>query len=188
MNHGKATIDRILTFLLGVSFAGFATWGVGLAYDAAFAHQISDFLNRDFWINLPNQDNYPNILRATALILGLLGFFLILLNIERKRLHRTTSPASGSAGIIRIHPADISSAVAQSLEALPGVRSATSKAIEDRSTAVLEIRLRISPEADIAMIRDACSEARENILAAIPGHDLRPRFLIDAEQVNRGNS
>ncbi|AGP31617.1 hypothetical protein [Corynebacterium terpenotabidum] len=185
MNRGKAAFDRIITFLLFLVFTALAVWGIGLAADAPFAHRISDYADRDFWRTLPDRENYEDILRITALVLLVLGLLLIMVNIERKRLGRTTSPASGTAGLIQLHPADLASAVAQSLEHVPGVRSATCRAIQDRSTDVLEIRMRTTAEVDIAALREACSTAAADIAAALPGLDIRPRFLLQADQVHQ---
>lgn len=183
MNRGKAGFDRIITFLLVLVFAAPAAWGIGLTLDADYAHRVSSFLDRDFWAGLPERDGYGDILRIAAIILFVLGLLLIVVNIERKRLGKTTSPRSGTAGVIRIHPADIASAAAQTLQERDDVRSATCRAVEDRSTDIVEIRLRVPAEVDIAGLRAACTQAAADIRAAVPGQDIRPRFLIEAEQV-----
>lgn len=185
MNRGKAGFDRLITFLLFLVFAGLAAWGIGLAANAGFAHRIGEYADRDFWSGLPDRENYDNILRIAALVLFVLGLVLLAVNIERKRLGRTTSPASGTAGVISVHPADLASAVAQSFEAREDIRSASFRAVQDRSTDVLEIRLRATAEADIATLRDACTQAAADIAAAVPGQDIRPRFLLQIEQVHQ---
>lgn len=186
MNRGKAVFDRVITFLLFLIFAALAAWGIGLAADAGYAHRIGDVADRDFWAALPDRDNYDSVLRIAALVLLVLGLLLLAVNIERKRLGRTTSPASGTAGVIRVHPADIGSAVAQTFEQLPEVRSATFRALQDRSTDVIEIRLRAAAEVDITTVRDACRQASAEIVDALPGQDVRPRFLLQVEQVRQG--
>lgn len=187
MNRGKAGFDRFITLLLFLVFAGLATWGIGLAVDWDVAHRIGEYADRDFWAGLPDRENYDNILRITSLVLFVLGLVLLAVNIERKRLGRKTSPASGTAGVISIHPADLASAVAQTFEARHDIRSATFRAVQDRSTDVLEIRLRATADADVMGLREACTQASSDIAAALPDQDIRPRFLLQIEQVTQGN-
>lgn len=187
MNRGKAGFDRFITFLLFLVFAALATWGIGLAVDWEFAHRIGEYADRDFWTGLPERENYDNILRIASLVLFVLGLLLLAVNTERKRLGRKTSPASGTAGVISIHPADLASAVAQTFEARDDIRSATFRAVQDRSTDVLEIRLRATADADIRDLREACTQASSDIVEALPGQDIRPRFLLQIEQVRQSN-
>lgn len=187
MNRGKAGIDRIITFVLFLLFAGLAAWGIGLAADARFAHRVGEFADRDFWTGLAHREDYDDILRVAALILLVLGLLLLAVNVERKRLGRTTSPASGTAGVISLHPSDLASAVAQSFEARSDISSATFRAIQDRSTDVLEIRLRATADADVVALRDACARASADIAVALPGQDIRPRFLLQVEQVRQAD-
>lgn len=183
MNRGKATFDRLVAFLLFLVFGFLAAWGIGLALDAPYARRVGEYADRDFWSGLPLRDNYDDILRIAALVLLVLGLVLLAVNIERKRLGRTTSPVSGTAGVIRLHPADIGSAVAQTFERRDDVRSASFRAVQDRSTDVIEVRIRAVAEADIVSLRDACATAAQDITAALPGQDVRPRFLLQVEQV-----
>lgn len=187
MNRGKAGFDRFITFLLFLVFAALATWGIGLAVDWEFAHRIGEYADRDFWTGLPERENYDNILRIASLVLFVLGLLLLAVNTERKRLGRKTSPASGTAGVISIHPADLASAIAQTFEARDDIRSATFRAVQDRSTDVLEIRLRATADADIRDLREACTQASSDIVEALPGQDIRPRFLLQIEQVRQSN-
>lgn len=183
MNRGKAFFDRLVTFLLFLLFGFLAAWGIGLALDTSWARRIGEYSDRDFWAGLPQRDNYDDILRITALVLLVLGLVLIAVNIERKRLGRTTSPASGTTGVIRLHPADVGSAVAQTFERRPDVRSASFRAVQDRSTDVIEVRIRVTAEADVSDLRDACATAARDITAALPDQDVHPRFLLQVEQV-----
>lgn len=183
MNTAKSAFNRTVTFLLALGFGAAGVWGVGLALDTSWARRVGEYADRTFWTGLETRENYADILRIAALVLVFLGLTLIVVNLERKRLGPVTSPTSGTTGAISIHPADLASAVAQSLEQVPGVRSSAFRAVEDRSAPVLEIRLLLTPEADIRTVRDACVSATRDIEAALPGQDLRPRFLLRAEQV-----
>ncbi|HCT14862.1 hypothetical protein [Corynebacterium nuruki] len=186
MNRGKAAFDRIITFLLFLIFAALATWGICLALDLPAAHTVGDYADRSFWRGLPDRDNYRTILTGTAVVLFLIGIVLLAVNIERKRLHRIVSPTSGTTGVITVHPADVASAVAQTIETVPDVRSTSYRAVEDRSTQVIEIRVRIPAESDIRRIHAACNRAAQDIAESLPGSPVRPRFILQVEQVQRG--
>ena len=186
MNKGKAAFDRLITFLLFLVFGALAVWGICLALDVPAAHTVGDYANRDFWRDLPDRDNYTTILVCAAVVLFVLGLLLLAVNVERKRLHRLTSPTSGTNGIITVHPADVASATAQAIESLPDVRSATYRAIEDRHSDIIEIRVRIPAKSDIRRVHDACNRAAQDIAEALPGSSVRPRFILQVEQVQRG--
>ncbi|MEJ6549227.1 hypothetical protein PQI66_06715 [Corynebacterium sp. USCH3] len=182
MNRGKAAFDRLVTFLLFLVFGGLAFWTIGLRLGLSAAERIGDYGDRTFWSGLSSQDNYTTVLVVAAVVTGVLGLVLIGINTERKRLGRTASPTSAPTGTIRTSPADLASAVAQSFEHRDDVRAATYRATEDRHTDIIEIRLRIPAETDVADLSDACRRAAADITRALPGQDVRPRFLIQAEQ------
>lgn len=186
MNRGKAFLDRTVTLLIAVVFGAVAFWGIGLYFNVPAAENISGSVDRDFWAGLTERDNYTTILIVTGAVLGLIGVLLVGLNIERKRLSRTASPASATTGTIRTSPADIASAVAQTFEKRGDVRSASYRAAQDRRTDIIEIRLRIPAEADITGIAEECRQASDDIAAALPGQDVRPRFLLQTEHPTRG--
>jgi hypothetical protein len=185
MNRGKAFLDRVVTFLLFLAFGGVAFWMIGLQLDLPAARRIGDYVNRDFWAELSSRDNYSTVLVVAAAVAALVGLLLIGVNIERKRLGRTASPSSAPTGTIRTSPADIASAVAQTFERRDDVRSARYRATQDRGTDVIEIRLRITAEADIAALTDNCHRAAADITDALPGQSILPRFVLQAEQPAR---
>ncbi|MCJ7857811.1 alkaline shock response membrane anchor protein AmaP [Corynebacterium kalidii] len=182
MNRGKAFVDRVVTFLLFLVFGGAAFWMIGSHLDLPAARRIGDYVDSDFWAELGSRDNYNTILIVAATVAALAGLLLIGINIERKRLGRTASPASAPTGTIRTSPADIASAVAQTFEKRDDVRSARHRATEDRGTDIIEIRLRITAEADIAALTDSCHRAAADITDALPGQNILPRFVLQAEQ------
>lgn len=188
MNRGRAGFDRIVTFILFLLFAGLAFWGIGLHFSVPAAELIGDVSDRDFWSGLADRDSYTTILVLAAVVVGLLGLLLIGLNIERRRLGHTLSPTSTTGGAIRVTPADIASAVSQSFENLDGVSSASYRAVRDRGTDIIQIRLRIRAESDLGELRNACRAAADDIAAALPGQDIRPRFLIETERPSVGAS
>ncbi|HIW90960.1 MAG TPA: hypothetical protein H9870_04775 [Candidatus Corynebacterium avicola] len=185
MSHGKAAFDRLVTFLLALVFAGLAFWAIGLHFEVAAAERIGDYANRDFWSGLTDRDSYTTILVLAAVVLGLLGIFLVGMNIGRSKLGRMVSPASSTAGTIRTSPTDIGSAVAQSLGALDDVTSASHRTTRDRGTDVVQVKLRLAAEADVRRVLDACDTATEDMTAALPGQDVRPRFLIETDRPAR---
>ncbi|WP_130839770.1 hypothetical protein [Corynebacterium neomassiliense] len=187
MNRGRAAFDRLVIFIVALVFAFLAVWGIGTAAGAPFASRISDHADRDFWRELPLRDNYDDILRIAAVVLVTVGLLLILVNVGRRRLGRITSPLSDPSGELRLHPADLGSAVAQTFENRPDVTSATFRALRDRATDVIEIRVRSAAETDITALRDACRLAAADIRAAFPDQDIRPRFLLQVEQVRHRN-
>lgn len=185
MNRGKATFDRTMTLLLAVLFGALAFWGIGLYLNVSVAESISSSIDGTFWAELSGRDNYNGILIGAAVVTGLLALLLTGLNIERKRLSRRASPSSATTGTIRVSPADIASAVAQTFEKRDDVRSVSYRATEDRRTDIIEIRLRVPAETDIAGITQACRRAAEDIVHALPGQDIRPRFLLQTEHPAR---
>ena len=185
MNRGKASFDRIVTFLLFLVIGGIAFWMIGLRLDLAPAERIGGYVNRDFWADLSARDNYETILVIAAVVTGLLGLLFIGINIERKRLGRSASPSSAPTGTIRTSPADVASAVAQTFEKRDDVRSATYRASEDRGTDIIEIRLRIPAETDVTELNESCRRAAADITAALPGQEVLPRFLLQVEQPAR---
>lgn len=185
MNRGRATFDRLVTFLLFLLFGGLAFWGIGLHFNFGPAEAIGDVVDRNFWSGLTEQDNYTAILIIAAVVTGLVGLFLIGVNIQRRRLSRSASPTSAPTGTIRTSPGDIASAVAQSFEKRDDVRSASYRATTDRSTDIIEIRLRIPAEADVADLSAECTRAAQEITAALPGQEILPRFLLQVEQPAR---
>ncbi|MGO1949404.1 MAG: hypothetical protein ACTH1D_07200 [Mycobacteriaceae bacterium] len=185
MNRGRAAFDRLITFVLFLLFAGLAFWAIGQHYNLGAAERIGDYADQGFWAGLTSRDNYTTILVVAAVVLGLVGLLLIGVNIERRRLGRRVSPTSATTGTIRVTPADIASAVAQSLERRDGVTSTSYRATRDRGTQIIQIRLRVPAEADVTLVHAACLEAAGDIAAALPGQDVRPRFLLQTEQPSR---
>lgn len=185
MNRGRATFDRLVTFLLFLLFGGLAFWAVGVHFEFGPAERIGEVVDRDFWFGLTGQDNYTAILIVAAVVTGLVGLFLIGINIERRRLGRGASPTSAATGTIRTSPGDLASAVAQSFEKRDDVRSTSYRATTDRGTDIIEIRLRIPAEADVAELGADCARAARDITTALPGQEILPRFLLQVEQPAR---
>ncbi|MEY8566175.1 hypothetical protein AALF15_06325 [Corynebacteriaceae bacterium 7-707] len=185
MNRGKAFFDRAVTFLIFLLAGGLAFWMIGLQFDLPAAQRIGDYVNRDFWAGLSSRDNYNALLVTAAVVSGLIGLLLIGVNIERRRLGLSASPSSAPTGTIRTSPADIASAVAQTFEKRDDVRSARYRATRDRGTDIIEIRLRVPAETDTAALRESCRRAAADITGALPGQDILPRFLLQAEQPAR---
>lgn len=182
MSRRRALFDRLVMFLLFLVFGGLGFWTIGLRLDVAAAQRIGEYVNRDFWAGLSTRDDYALLLVVAAVVTGLFGMVLVGVNIGRRRLGRGVSPASAPTGLIRMSPADIASAVARTFEGRDDVRAATSRAWEDRGTDILEIRLRVPAEADVADLREGCRRAAADIMDALPGQRVFPRFLLEAER------
>ena len=185
MSRGRAFIDRLVTFLLFLVAGVLAFWGIGLHFNVPAAERLGGYSRRDFWAELTGQDDYSTVLIVAAVVLGLVGLLLIGVNVERRRLGRSASPASAPGGTVRTSPADLASAVAQTFEKRDDVRSASYRATRDRGTPLIEIRLRVPAETDITDLHDACRRASEDILAALPGQGVLPRFLLQTDQPAR---
>lgn len=187
MNRGRAFFDRTVTFLLFLVAGVLAFWGIGLHFNVPAAERLGGYASRDFWAGLAGRDDYTTVLVIAAVVLGVVGLLLIGVNIQRRRLGRSASPASAPGGTIRTSPADLASAVAQTFEKRDDVRVASYRATRDRGTPLIEVRLRVPAETDISDLDAACRTAADDIVAAFPGQDIRPRFLLQTDQPTRNH-
>ncbi|MEJ4096739.1 hypothetical protein [Corynebacterium bovis] len=184
MSHGKAFLNRFLVFLLFLVLAFLALWGIGLQIDNPWAQKVGGYANKDFWRDLPGQSNYEAVVIGIGVVALILGLVFIIMNIERRRVGGQIAPASTATGVISVHPGDVAAAVADSFRQLEGVRTSDHRAVDDRGTKVISVTVNAPAETDMNDLAAACRQARRDIRDALPGQDIRPRFIIQLDRVD----
>ncbi|HIW96467.1 MAG TPA: hypothetical protein H9867_08335 [Candidatus Corynebacterium gallistercoris] len=185
MSTAKMAINRLITLLIAVLAGGLAALGVGLALDQSWARDAWQWIDDIDLTGITAGGSYNIVLLVAAIVTGILGLFIVLMNIERPRVGRQNLRYSRADGVMGVHPSDVAAAVAQDLERIPHVKVSKHIATRDRGERVLKFVVRAPADVNLPQLRTACERAQQDIVAALPGMEFKPRFDVHIDRVQR---
>jgi hypothetical protein len=177
-------LDRVAAVLLGLvlvagGVAGLAWWtgdlAPGTTLDTAAVGTVVDA----GW--------FPAACAALAVVLAVLALWWLLAHLPRRRPGQLALPGSGREGALRVAADGPARAAARVLAAVPGVRSATGRVVEDRGRLVAELSATVEPRADLAEVAAAAGEVRGQLLEVLGRPDVAGRVRLAVARAERGS-
>ncbi|MBT0567300.1 hypothetical protein [Williamsia sp. CHRR-6] len=182
MNAIPATWNRFVTLVLSAAFlvVGGATiaWQLKVTW---VRDRIAD-IDQNWFQTAPDQSWWKYSLAGIAAGTIVFGLVLLIVNARPRKTGTVVLPGSDRSGVLSANPAKIAKAVADDLEHNRVISSAKAKAVDDRKRRLLEVTVTADPRYDYADVLTAVQRAEEQVAAALPGSDVRPRFLIHLEK------
>ncbi|MEH3153786.1 MAG: hypothetical protein PGN29_00040 [Gordonia paraffinivorans] len=178
MNALPAGVNRLITFLLGVVFI--VVGAVAIAWELKI-QQVRDQLDKidlSWFDRTPDQSWWLYVLIGIAVVGILVGLLLLGMNSRPRRTGPVVLPGSDESGTLSVNPSKIAAAVADDLERHRLVTSTRSRAVDDRKRKMLEITVEADSNRDFAEIVEVVGKAEQQVAAALPGSEIRPRFQI----------
>ncbi|WP_045821041.1 hypothetical protein [Williamsia herbipolensis] len=178
MNVLPAGVNRLITLLLGLVFI--AVGAVAIAWELK-VQQVRDQLDKidlGWFDRTPDQSWWLYVLIGIAVGGILIGLLLLALNSRPRKTGTVVLPGSDGSGTLAVNPGKIANAVADDLARHRLITSTRSRAIDDRKRVMLEITVEAESNRDFAEITEVVGRAEQQIAAALPGSEVRPRFQI----------
>lgn len=184
MSKGLEIFDRILVFLLGLGLIALGLIPVGLYYDIPVWSDITDTLDRNFIGEIPKQDWYGPVLIVTCLALAVIGFWLVLANIQNRGFNRRAlAPADPRGGDTIINVSRLAAAACTHAETLEPIAHASQSVafVGDRPTATFTVTG--NPEYDFNAIFAAVEEIDADFTDAVDSMDIDTVYKVQLDRI-----
>ncbi|ABS05934.1 hypothetical protein [Kineococcus radiotolerans] len=184
MSRGVLAVDRLVAVLLGLllvagGVAGLAWWTGDLAPGTSLdTAPVADVTGAGW---------FPAACGGLAVVLALLGLWWLLAHVPRRGAGQVALPGSGPRGALRVEGDAPAKAAAQVLGAVPGVRSAGGRLVQDRGRLVAELSATLEPRADLAEVAAAAGEVRGQLLEVLSRPDVVGRVRLGVARADRGS-
>ena len=178
MNAFPAGVNRLITFLLGAVFI--VVGAVAIAWQLK-VQQVRDQLDKidlSWFDRAPDESWWLYVLIGIAVGGILVGLLLLLMNSRPRKTCSVVLPGSDASGTLMVSPAKIANAVADDLARHRLITSTRSRAVDDRKRIMLEVTVEAESTRDFAEIAEVVGRAEQQIAAALPGSEVRPRFQV----------
>ncbi|PRQ10936.1 hypothetical protein C1Y63_08715 [Corynebacterium sp. 13CS0277] len=185
MSRALAGLDRLLTALLGLALGVLGTFFIGLYFDEPHAQQVADWLHLSQWPAAYDWEYLPVSLLGGGIAAILLGLWIVLANLGRRRIGRQDSSATTALGTISVNVGSIADAMAQSLSAQPKVTRANAKVVNDRKVKTLELTVTAEPTVDLASLKRAIAQQEAAFRSAVRDMDIASSYRIHLGPVER---
>lgn len=184
MNPRIAAFDQVIVFVLGLSLICGGLWSVGLFFDVPLAQQMADRIDFSAWLAAPHQQWFDVLLVAILAVSALLGGWLIAINLQRYRINRVTSPASGTTGTIEINLATLAAAISTDLEIHPGIGSVKHHVAKSWGRPTMTLTIHVGAGVSLVWLRTVLEEAENDFRTATPGIDLATIYRVHLDAVD----
>ncbi|AZA14411.1 alkaline shock response membrane anchor protein AmaP [Corynebacterium choanae] len=186
MSRALAAVDRLIVLLVALGLAFLGGWSILYYLGNPYAIQLAEFNNQRIWREAPDQEWFKWVLLGIVIGGLLLGGWMVLANIRRKRIAQVNSDdASTAEGRIRFNITDIASAVAGQLERDPKVNKVKDVVLFDRGRPTMQFTISAEPDVPIAALRSQIDQAERDIREAIGTADIDSVYRIHLEPVAR---
>ncbi|GAA2058953.1 alkaline shock response membrane anchor protein AmaP [Williamsia deligens] len=185
MNALPAGVNRLITFLLG---AVFIVVGAGAIAWELKVRQVRDQLDKvdlSWFERAPREGWWLYVLIGIAVGGILIGLLLLALNSRPRKTGAVVLPGSDASGTLSVNPSKIAAAVADDLERHRLVSSTRSRAVDDRKRKLVEVTVVADADRDFAELAELVGRAEQQVAAALPGSEIRPRFQIHLNTVKK---
>lgn len=128
MTKTLSFFNRLVTFLLGLLFIAAALVPIAEYWEIPYLSDGVRQLDRTRLANLPNQDWFINALIGAAVVLAILGLWVLLANIRSRAFsNREIMPADPQHGETVINVQRVSEAACSALQTLEEINNASSR-------------------------------------------------------------
>ncbi len=173
MSRTLAALDRTLLLVLG---AVALVLGVGaVVWDATWWDRLTGTVRAPWLRSAAEQDWWPWAAGAAGVLLTLLALWWLLTHLSRHTIGETRLSGSTTTGKLTVDLNALASAAADAMLDTPGVRSANSKAINDRGRRTLQLTITIEPTADLPTITAATDHVCHDLTRALGEPDIATR-------------
>ena len=186
MTRGAEAYARFTMFLVGIILTGLGVvsilWYAGVEpltswlNDSWPKSQFERAENADWW--------FPALVVAAILII-LMCLRSITLLTKRRTVDTLVLDANQPGGAIRIELSDVGRAIARDVENLPAVRSASSRAVNDRGVPTLDIDLQSPADVPITTLIDIAEQISADVPAAVSYCGPTTRVFLQLDKVRR---
>ena len=178
MNALPAGVNRLITLLLGAAFIVVGAAAIAWELKVQFVRDQLDKIDLSWFDRTPDQSWWLYVLIGIAVVGIVLGLLLLGMNSRPRKTGSVVLPGSDESGTLSVNPSKIAGAVADDLERHRLITSARSRAVDDRKRKMLEITVEAESDRDFGDIVEVVGKAEQQIAAALPGSEIRPRFQI----------
>ncbi|GAA0297775.1 hypothetical protein GCM10009528_13490 [Kineococcus aurantiacus] len=177
-------MDRLVAVVLGLVLvlAGVAAAGWSTGWSDRWFPAVPDR------VALPDVVGAPWWLVATAIgavVLAVLALWWLLAHVPRRGVSTLTLPGSGPGGRLHVAVDGPVEAAAAQFALLPGVRSATGRALRDRGELVVELRAVVEPTADLREVSTAADEVSAQLRQVLGRDDVKGRVRLGVARDDR---
>lgn len=179
MSRWVASIDRILTFIVGLCALAGGLWSIGLFFNEPNSQQLADHINNQVWLAAYGQDWFP--FAAVAVVVFSLVFAVLIVgaNLRRHRINRVVSGASNQQGHIVYNLNQIARAAAHNIDdQIIHVDDVTHAVALDRGRPTMTFTVHAQPNINMKSLIDTLTATEQDIRSALTGQDIDVIFRI----------
>lgn len=184
MKRRTATVDRLLTLLLGT---GLVCAGAGLIAwrrRVGFVRRWLARSDRDFYLQAPHQGWWDFALAGVAVLALLAGVWLLAANLRPNRYSTIALGNSTGHETTVVAAAQVASAVAATLARDPAITDASGIAVIDRGRPTLRFTVTADAAIPITQVRSLISVANDDIEFALGGTRIATQVFLRYLPVN----
>ncbi|ALE18811.1 hypothetical protein [Lawsonella clevelandensis] len=186
MTRGAEAYVRFITFFVGLVLTGLGVvcilWYAGVE---PLTGWLNDSWPTDHFDGAENANWWFPALVVAAILIVLLCLRSITLLTKRRNADTLVLDANQPGGAIRIELSDVGRALARDLETLPAVRSASSRAINDRGVPTLDIDLQSPADVPITTLIKIAEQVSADVPAAVSYCGPTTRVFLQLDKVRR---
>ncbi len=182
MGWPTVLISRLLVFLAGAALLIGGGYGIALWADMPLAHSLALRMDRLWYFTAPQQQWWPWVLGAAALVCALVGIALIVA-VTRPRPHRVTELAQRSLGRLSVNPDAVADAIASSIEGIDGVSKAQANARKIAGVPTISITITIDAHTDVGALRALLESTTVHAAASFGPNAPSFRYFVRADKL-----
>lgn len=186
MTRGAEIYVRFISFLVGLVLAGLGVvcilWYAGVE---PLAGWLNDRWPKRGFEEAEDANWWFAALVVAAIVIILLCIRSITLLTKRRSVDTLVLDANQPGGAIRIELSDIGRALARDLEHLPAVRSASSRAVNDRGVPTLDVDLQSPSDVPITTLIDIAEQVAADVPASVGYSGPTTRVFLQLDKVRR---
>ncbi|APT83999.1 hypothetical protein [Corynebacterium aquilae] len=186
MTRSLAFVDRLITLIFGLALLALGTFFIAINFGERHALDAQDWMKLDTWPAAYDWEYLPASLLAGGILATLIGLWLIVANLKRRRVARMNSSNNSPLGTITVNVANVADAMAESLEQLPKVNRASAKVVTDRKVKTLELTVTADPTVDVISLKRAIAQQEAAFRSAVRDMNLASSYRIHLGPVERG--
>lgn len=185
MSKAIITVDRLLVLLAALGLIFLGVWSILFYIDNPYARELAEYRNSRIWLSASKQPWFDWALGAIAVVAFIIGIWLIVANLRRRRIRTVASEtASTDQGQISFNVSHIASAVASNLESCPKVTKVNSLTAFDRGRKSMEFTIHAAADVNVTSLRSQCAQAERDIRAAVGDADIDTSYRIELDAVD----
>ncbi len=178
MSARLAVFDRTIVFLVGLLIFLVGAWAVGLFFDLPVAQRLADLISFPAWFSAPQAWWYDTVIGVVMVVSLLVGGWLIILNLRRRRFGRVRSSATDATGNIDIDVARLVGAVARDVAELPLVETVRPVLTMKRHRRLVAFTIQARAGVDVPALRRVLEEAERDLREALDDIEVETTYLL----------